>query len=396
MTLSLAMIVKNEATYLPACLQSVQGLVDEIVIVDTGSTDETMAIAQSYGAQVFSFAWCDDFAAARNDALRRVQGDWVLVLDADEVLLPAVVPLIQAAIAQPNHLVVNLVRQELGTRQSPYTLVSRLFRRHPALTFCRPYHEGIDDSVAELLQQQPDWQIIQLAETAIQHHGYQAEVIQTRNKSVTAKRIMEGYLKQVPKDAYICSKLGALYIDLGDRSAGLELLQRGLSTGEQIDPGTCYELNYHLGVAYEQQQEIQQADHYYQQALQQAIAPHFKLGAMINWAALRQNHGDLLTAKAIYEEVLSFLPDSAIAHYNLGMTLKTLGHVSQAIEHYQQAIQLQPDYAEAHQNLGVVWLKVGNVPASVAAFQQAIALHQAQDSPEADRLQQALQEMGLL
>lgn len=86
MRLSLAMIVKNEQESLGHCLASVKELVDEIVILDTGSVDRTVAIARSFGARVESFTWVDDFSAARNVALARCTGDWVLVLDADEAI----------------------------------------------------------------------------------------------------------------------------------------------------------------------------------------------------------------------------------------------------------------------------------------------------------------------
>jgi glycosyltransferase involved in cell wall biosynthesis len=85
-TLSLAMIVKNEEATLGHCLASVRGLVDEIVVVDTGSTDGTLALAEAHGAKITQFPWIDDFAAARNESLRRCTGDWVLVLDADEAV----------------------------------------------------------------------------------------------------------------------------------------------------------------------------------------------------------------------------------------------------------------------------------------------------------------------
>src|SRR5436190_22371274 len=84
--LSLCMIVKNESKHLANCLESVDGVVDEIIIVDTGSTDNTIEIAEKYGAKVFHYKWHDDFGAARNEALKYASGDWVLVLDADEVL----------------------------------------------------------------------------------------------------------------------------------------------------------------------------------------------------------------------------------------------------------------------------------------------------------------------
>ncbi len=86
MRLSLAMIVKDEADHLPHCLASVQGLVDEVVILDTGSTDATPRLAQAAGAKVLPFPWVHDFSAARNASIRACTGDWVLVLDADEAI----------------------------------------------------------------------------------------------------------------------------------------------------------------------------------------------------------------------------------------------------------------------------------------------------------------------
>ena len=86
MRLSVAMIVRDEAKALPACLASIRGLWDELVVVDTGSTDDTVAIARGFGARVETFAWVDDFAAARNFSLACCTGDWILVLDADEAV----------------------------------------------------------------------------------------------------------------------------------------------------------------------------------------------------------------------------------------------------------------------------------------------------------------------
>ena len=84
--LALVMIVRDEAARIARCLDSARSLVDDIVVLDTGSRDATAAIARAHGARVFSFAWCDDFAAARNAALSHSGADWNLVLDADEWL----------------------------------------------------------------------------------------------------------------------------------------------------------------------------------------------------------------------------------------------------------------------------------------------------------------------
>ena len=82
------MIVRNEDMNLSSCLESVRGVFDEIVVVDTGSTDRTREIACAFGAQVFEFAWVDDFAAARNVALSHATGDYAFWVDADDVLDP--------------------------------------------------------------------------------------------------------------------------------------------------------------------------------------------------------------------------------------------------------------------------------------------------------------------
>ena len=170
--LSLCMIVKNEEKNLTTCLESVQDIVDEMVVMDTGSTDKTVEIARKFGAKVPIFTWCNNFATARNAALNHVTGDWVLILDADEVFNQKIISQIREAIADKNNLVINLVRHEIGASQSPYSLVSRLFRKHPAVEFSRPYHAIIDDSVTELLKRESQWKIMELPAIAVFHYGY--------------------------------------------------------------------------------------------------------------------------------------------------------------------------------------------------------------------------------
>jgi glycosyltransferase involved in cell wall biosynthesis len=82
------MIVRNEEKILPKCLESVRGLFDEIVVIDTGSHDRTAEIARSFGAGVFDFPWIDDFAAEPNEALERARGDYAFWRDADDVVDP--------------------------------------------------------------------------------------------------------------------------------------------------------------------------------------------------------------------------------------------------------------------------------------------------------------------
>jgi glycosyltransferase involved in cell wall biosynthesis len=83
-SVSAALIVRNEENHIGACLRSIRGLVDEIIVADTGSCDRSREIAAANGARVFDYEWHNDFAAARNHAIGQATGDWILYIDADE------------------------------------------------------------------------------------------------------------------------------------------------------------------------------------------------------------------------------------------------------------------------------------------------------------------------
>lgn len=395
MKLSLCMIVKNEAATLPKCLNSVRKVVDEMVVLDTGSIDRTPNIAQQLGAKVYHFKWCNDFSAARNAALKYVTGDWILVLDADETLTPTIVPQLREAIARDEYLLINLVRQEVGAEQSPYSLVSRLFRNHPDIRFDRPYHALVDDSVSAILTKEPHWQVGYLPGVALLHTGYQKSAIAQNNKYAKAATAMSGFLATHPDDPYVCSKLGALYVETGKISQGMELLRRGITVAEE-NYDILYELHYHLGIAYSRLQKSPQAISHYQAAIKLPIYPMLKLGAYNNLGNLLKAAGDFNGAKTAYATTLKIDPTFVVGHYNLAMIFKALGLFTDAIAYYQNAIGLNPNYAEAYQNLGVVLLKVGNHQDSLTAFRKAIAIHERYNPEEAKRLRQGLREMELM
>jgi len=307
--------------------------------------------------------------------------------------VPEIVPQLKQAIKHDRHLLINLVRQEVGAAQSPYSLVSRLFRNHPDIYFSRPYHALVDDAVSQILSQEPQWQVVYLPKVAILHEGYQESAIAHKDKFSKAQAAMEEFLASHPTDPYVCSKLGALYVQIGLLARGLELLERGLAS-KRANAQTMYELHYHLGIAYTRLERLDLALTHYQAAIHVAIYPMLKLGSYNNLGNLRRASGDFSGAKTAYEMALQIEPNFAAGHYNLGMTLKALGCLKDATAAYQQAIQLNPTYAEAYQNLGVVLLKLGHVPESLAAFGSAIALHEQQNPGEAKRLRQGLKEMG--
>jgi tetratricopeptide (TPR) repeat protein len=378
------MIVRDEEERLERCLASVAGFVDEMVLLDTGSRDATVAIAKRWGAEVHAIAWPGDFAPARNEALKHVRGDWVLVLDADELLQEEARQPLKQLMEQPDLLLINLLRLEQGSRQSPYSSVSRLFRRHRAIHWSRPYHSMVDDSVLTLLTQEPQWRIADCPIPALLHDGYRPELLAAGNKAARLRQAMEADLAARPGDPYACAKLGSLEVSEGNRQRGIGLLELGLSNCPKEAHPEHYELLLHLAIA-KAETDPAQAAGLYQAALQLPLPPRLTLAAQLNLAALLLEAGDAGGAAQLCEQATLVAPEVALGWYNLGIAERQRGQLPAAISAYRRALALDGSYAEAQQNLAVALLLSGDIEGARQGFRQAIGLlnqqgknHQAQ------------------
>jgi tetratricopeptide (TPR) repeat protein len=391
--LSLSMIVRNEAERLERCLASVAGFVDEMVLLDTGSSDATIAIAESCGAVVHQLPWPGDFAPARNEALGHVKGDWVLVLDADEWLLPEARQPLQALMVEPDLLLINLLRQELGAAQSPYSNVSRLFRRHPAIHWSRPYHSMVDDSVLALLEKEPHWHLADCDVPALAHDGYRSDLLASGAKAKRLRQAMEADLAANPGDPYACAKLGSLEVSEGNRERGIALLQQGLARCPASRYPERYELLLHLAIALGSS-DPKHACQLYRQALELPLPPRLTLAARLNLAALLQepgttSQGALEEACELCSQACAAAPELALGWLHLGISERRRGQLPAAIAAYRSALELDPSLAAAQQNLAVALLLSGDVPRARSGFRQAIALLKQQNrQSEAEALRQ--------
>ena len=204
--LSLCMIVKDEAAMLPAFLAKVQGLWDELVVVDTGSQDETVAILEAAGAKVLHRAWQNDFALARNFSLDAASGEWILFLDPDEHVSPVFVGQARALLVDASAGAATVVMQnyrEDGHLQEA-SLV-RMFRRHPDVRFRHAIHEDLADTLMPRLEQ--TGQVIAHLSAPIMHLGYDRAHAQARGKKVRDTSIIEAVLASDPDDLYLHYKL---------------------------------------------------------------------------------------------------------------------------------------------------------------------------------------------
>ena len=233
-SLSLALIVKNEARCLARCLQSVQGVVNETVVVDTGSADDTVRIARECQARVVDFAWRDDFAAARNFALAQTTGDWILVLDADEHASPALATEIPGFIASRPAIgrlkIVSDFRRNNQTLRSQ-TFVSRLFPR--GAHFAGRIHEQLISPLPRLDLRGELW-----------HDGYLGP-----SKSARNVRMLERELERSPDSTYLWFQLALEHASLNQTAQALPCLQRAyarLRTDEPFAPNVVVDYLYAL------------------------------------------------------------------------------------------------------------------------------------------------------
>ncbi|MEA1961699.1 MAG: glycosyltransferase [Bacillota bacterium] len=212
-SISLCMIVKNEEKMLGNCLKSCQGLVDEIIIVDTGSQDATVEIARAYGAKIYHFPWQDDFSQARNVSLQHASKEWVLILDADEELAPETEARLKelsanTKVAGWTFTILSPLSSSPDSQLIKHQNL-RMFRNEKNYRFTGTVHEQIHPA---LLQ---DNAIIQHSNLPILHHGYEYNLENRKEKTLRNIRLLKKALDSNPDDTFYNYNLGISYYRLG-------------------------------------------------------------------------------------------------------------------------------------------------------------------------------------
>lgn len=215
------MIVKNESRCLGRCLQSVRAIVDEIVIADTGSVDDTKSIAREFGAKIAPFDWVDDFAAARNFSINQTTGKWILVLDADEWvgenLTREILAFVRGEAAIGRLKIVSDFRRRQQTFRSQ-CFVSRLFPR--GARFDGRIHEQLISPLPRVPLQGELW-----------HDGYLEPQKADRNVKLLAKE-----LERDPDNVYFLFQLAAEYSSLSLPEKAFDCLQKAFDLAEPGHP----------------------------------------------------------------------------------------------------------------------------------------------------------------
>ncbi|MGQ9727157.1 MAG: glycosyltransferase [Candidatus Fervidibacter sp.] len=235
--ISLCMIVKDEADNLPRCLESVQGIVDEIIVVDTGSTDETPQIAERYGAKVVHFEWTGSFSDARNESLKHARGEWILWLDADEALSEGreqLRALLEASSDYDGFILpmISFVGHR-SHREGHVHPAFRLFRNLSGIRFERNLHEQIANSIRKVkldakFNMLPVW---------IEHYGYLTPLVARKKKVVRNLELAKKDLQANPSDPFAWYNLGREYMRVSQWERAFYCFRRALfHIGDNFTP----------------------------------------------------------------------------------------------------------------------------------------------------------------
>ncbi|HZW33324.1 MAG TPA: glycosyltransferase [Isosphaeraceae bacterium] len=232
---SLTVIARDEQENLPRCLESVRGVFDEVVVVDTGSVDRTVEIAREFGARVFDFVWVDDFAAARNAALARARGEYAFWLDADDVVDPPEREKLQALIERlrPGEATAYVVRCacDPGSDGSGgQTVVDhvRLFPLREEVRWTYRVHEQILPALKRAGIP------VQWSDVIVRHTGYTDPALRAR-KLVRDLRILHEEREDRPDDPFVLFNLGAIAIERQEWPEALGFLTRSLALSAATD-----------------------------------------------------------------------------------------------------------------------------------------------------------------
>ena len=205
--ISLCIIARDEEAFIAQCLESARDFVDEIIVVDTGSTDRTPEIARSYTPNVYEFEWNDNYSDARNEALRHASHEWVFVLDADEKLDPATAHLLRAEIANPRadaytipfkNYMTDGVTPDVTTHR-----VCRLFRNRPDYRYESRVHEHVENSITR------NGGSIGQLDVLVHHYGYRTDIVAERGKHEKYVGMLEAEVKDNPDDIFYLHHLAS-------------------------------------------------------------------------------------------------------------------------------------------------------------------------------------------
>jgi len=380
--ISLCMIVKDEEEMLPQALDSVKGLVDEIIIVDTGSTDRTVDIAKEHGAKVFFHPWEDDFSKSRNYSIGYATGDWVFILDADEELSKDSAALLRKVANTCTEEAVSFSVYNIDTDNDQVSFLPsvRLFRNGRGYTY-----RGIVHNQITLPKDCP----VMRAPIRIDHYGYTPSLAEKRGKFERTTGLLRKQILENPNDAFAHFNMAQIMRG-GSQGVALsaDILKHASRVTEILSPKDDDHIHillmahHQMACAHFNLEAYQDAASCCQKAL--AIKPDFIDALMTlghsesqrkNYEGARESFLAFLRAQEAYEAseetrgfILLNLENEHQAYYGLGLIEEASGNAPVALEWYRKVLLNQDDYLETHRRIGQLCYADGRWEEAEAAF----------------------------
>ncbi|UCE67819.1 MAG: tetratricopeptide repeat protein [Candidatus Zixiibacteriota bacterium] len=349
--ISLCMIVKNEEKFLPGCLESAREAVDEIIVVDTGSTDRTMDIAGEYGAIIYEHPWQNDFSYHRNQSIDYATGDWILILDADEELDPTEHHMIRSAVRRKDIDAVSfIVYNKIQGGRTGFLNSHRLFRNKKEYRYSGIVHNQLVMDGITLSTQ-----------LKVYHHGYGLSEEQMREKGKRTEKLLKEQLKENPDNAFAHFNLAQIYRGLAEPEKSLRHARRVIEilSPDNIDRRHVYVMALdQIGCAYVGLDNHEKAKEYFYKALEikeDYLDPLFNLGYVyskdgeydkadelfLRYLKVRDNFSEHREWMGL---ILNNLNSHFAVYYGLGLSQYFRNNIDKALDYFHQVIEEVEDF----------------------------------------------------
>lgn len=344
------MIVRDEERHLDGCLASLSGVVDEIVVVDTGSVDRSIEIARFHGAKVHRLPWCGDFAQARNAALERAQGSWILYIDADEQLHPVTREQVEALLMPADEAAFRLLLHP-HPGWTPYREY-RLWRHDPRIRFEGVIHEKVRPRILRAAAQ--DGRRVGDCDLRLEHRGYLGEQERKHRRNLP---LLRAELAQRPATIFNWRHLGIALASLGESEEAERAFERAVELARAAPAE-----DVHGSLAFAELVRLRHRRGEGVEALLQEGLERWPENWLLVWIRARTEiaSGRYERALAQLDRLLAVDVDAlgelgvaydrrlfgVLAHASRGHCLLELGRASEAVDAYAAAERCEPGSAE--------------------------------------------------